>query len=446
MKKPSLLLKPQLDKLYTRERWTQDAYDKNKSDSARNSRVAIISRLDHYCNKVHSMKPEEIFSWMKKESKTPEILTRYAVDFLSKYVKFCQKDHRDIIIIMGRSNSNTPNKKNYLHKLHDNSIIGNVVGARGFMSQVGGIRLHKDDMKLVPIPTVEKRGMYDDEDAEPLTSEQARNVIGRTRDHRSLVLYHFMNDTAFRISEAGMVIDSDFDFSVSPCTVKTPNTAVKGVKSRGYRYLRDTTAKLIKTLLADDYGNGDNSDVHYTFKKTNKQKLTAFRKVELKKIKNVYNKLGMNQVYEDTGRSKYNLHSWRKRCGTEYGRSNSESMADGYLRHSKYLAQYHLKTKEERIDAFKKAEIDLAIDGVEKIKLENQKKSVKITELEESKVTIDELKKRLDKQDKRDKILLEMSRLDKKLQKAIKENSDDLDELKDENIKLENEYEKLLDE
>ena len=59
--------------------------------------------------------------------------------------------------------------------------------------------------------------------------------------------------------------------------------------------------------------------------------------------------------------------------------------------------------------------------------------------------SLKEIKKRLDKVDRRDKILAEMSRLDKKLQKAIKENSDDVDELKDENIKLENEYEKLTD-
>lgn len=371
-KRPSLLKNPQLVKTYTRERWIQEAYDKNKSEPARDARISALSRLDHYCIKVHKMSPEKVFEWMKKESKTTETLTQFAIDFLSKYVKFCRNDHPDIIINKGRNpKKNLLNKNNFLHKLHDNSILGNVASSRGFMSQVGGIRIHNDDMKRVPIPTVMKKGLYDDEEAEPLTAIQARNVIGRTRDHRSIVLYYFMNDTAFRISEAGLVIDSDFDLSANPPTVKCPSISIKGVKTNGVRFLRNTTANLVKTLLKDD-------DEHFTFRNSNEQKLTAFRKVELKKIKHVYDALGMDAIYEDSGRRKYNLHSWRKRCGTEYSRSNNESMADGYLRHTKYLAQYHIKTKEERIEAFRKAEIDLAID-------ESEKQGAKIRKLENEK-------------------------------------------------------------
>ncbi len=96
----------------------------------------------------------------------------------------------------------------------------------------------------------------------------------------------------------------------------------------------------------------------------------------------------MTQIYEDTGRRKYNLHSWRKRCSTEYARANNESMADGYLRHSKYLAQYHQKTKEERVEAFRKAEMDLAID-------ETEKKNAKIKELESDKTELEKIKAEL---------------------------------------------------
>jgi len=379
------MLNPQLATTYTRERWIQVAYDKNKSEPARQARISSLSRIDHYCNNVHNNPPEQVFEWMKRNSKKTEDLTGLAIDFLSQYVKFCQNDHHDIIINKGRNpKKNQLNKNNFLHKLHDNSILGNVLALKGFMSQVGGIRIHKDDMKLVPMPTVTKRGQYDDEDAEPLTAEQARNVIGRTRDHRSIVLYHFMNDTGFRISEAGMVIDSDFDLSANPPSVKCPRVSIKGVKATGIRFLRNTTANLVKTLLKDDK--------HFTFRNSNEQKPEAFRKVELKKIKHVYDDLGMNAIYEDSGRRKYNLHSWRKRCGTEYSRSNSESLADGYLRHQKYLAQYHLVKKEERIQAFRRAEIDLAIDEVEKIKIEN-------SELEEKNQRIKKLEKKIDSYD-----------------------------------------------
>jgi len=387
LRNPSLDKNPQLTENYSREEWIQAAYDTNHSESARGARQNIAARLDHYCFKVHNMSPEETFNWIKKQSKDPDVRSSIGKNFLQKYVKFCQDDHRDIIINKGRNpNKNKQNKNNFLHKLHDNSIHGIIVRSRGFMSQVGGIRLHDDDMKLVIIPTTEKRGLYDDEEAEPLTAEQARDVIGRTRDHRSIVLYHFMNDTAFRISEAGLVTDSDFDLSANPPTVKVPNISIKGVKYRGVRFLRDTTAYLIKTLLKDD-------DNHFTFRRNNNQKLTAFRQVELKKIRHVYDKLGMNQIYEDTGRKKYNLHSWRKRCGTEYGRTNTESMADGYLRHSKYLAQYHIKKKEERIEAFRRAEIDLAIDEAAKQKLKIKNLEKEKSELQISKKRVDELER-----------------------------------------------------
>ena len=127
MKTPSLGINPQLTTSYDRDRWINEAYEKNGSESARESRKSILSRLDHYCHKIHQMPPEEIFLWMKKESKKTDeptdTLTQYAIDFLSRYVKFCQVDHKDIIIKKGTKNSKI-NKKNYLHKLHNNSILG----------------------------------------------------------------------------------------------------------------------------------------------------------------------------------------------------------------------------------------------------------------------------------------------------------------------------------
>jgi len=385
MKKPSLKINPQLTDSYSRERWIADAYETNGSESAKLARVSIVSRLDHYCLKVHKMKTEDVFEWMKKEAKTSEILTQYAIDFLSQYVKFCQKDHKDIIINKGRNTkTNKLSKKNYLHKLHNNSIPGKVFSSRGFMSQVGGIRIHNDDMKRVPIPNTIKKGMYDDEEAEPLTAEQARNVISMVKNQRSIAIYNFMNDTAFRISETSMVVDSDFDFNARPPTVKTPNISVKGVLTRGVRYMRLSTSVQIQRLLTGD-------DKHFTFRHTDSQTMLAFRNAEYKKIKQAYDKLGMDKVNDDTGRRNFNLHSWRKRCGTEYARSNNESMSDGYLRHSKYLAQYHLKTKEERIEAFKRAEIDLAIDETEKLKVKNR-------DLEEEKSELEALKEKFKSQ------------------------------------------------
>lgn len=137
-KAPSLLKKPNLIESYDRERWIQEAFDRNGSESAREARQSIVARLTHYTKKVHGIIPEEVFEWMKKESKKDlEILTGYAVNFLAQYVKFCKEDHRDILVNRGRNTkSKIPNKKNYLHKLHDNSITIQIARSRVFMSQV----------------------------------------------------------------------------------------------------------------------------------------------------------------------------------------------------------------------------------------------------------------------------------------------------------------------
>lgn len=373
------LATPELSTNYTRERWIQEAFEKNGSESARDGRKDIVARLDHYCNKVHQMSPEQVFEWINANAKDEVTKTQFAVDFLSKYVKFCQEDHPDIILGKGRKNKNGTvklNSNNYLKKLHPNSILGRISRTRQFMSQVGGIRIHNDDFKRIPIPLTVKRGQYDDEEAEPLTAEMARKVCELTQKQRPVALYHFMNDTGFRIAEAGMVIESDFDFEANPPTVKVPKIAVKGVMARGVRYMRDSTAEKIKKLLK-------NEPERYVFRSNNSQSVEKFRKSELVKIKRVYDQLGMTQIYEDTGRRKFNMHSWRKRCSTEYARSNSESMSDGYLRHSKYLAQYHLISKEERVEAFRRAEVDLEIEETEKLKLKN--KSLK--EFQNSEIT-----------------------------------------------------------
>jgi len=58
MQTPKLKMDPSLTTSYTRERYIQEAYDKNQSLSAKTAKQSIIARLDRYTNKVHSMTPE----------------------------------------------------------------------------------------------------------------------------------------------------------------------------------------------------------------------------------------------------------------------------------------------------------------------------------------------------------------------------------------------------
>jgi len=186
-----------------------------------------------------------------------------------------------------------------------------------------------------------------------------------------------MNDTGFRISEAGQIQEKHIDFQKNPVEIVLPQNNSKGKSAGGIRYIRRETAKRIKLLC-----NG--SQDRFIFKLHDSQSILQFRHNELARIRKTYDLLGMTERFEDTGRHKFNLHSWRKRCATEYARSNGESLAHGYIRHRKYLEMYIVKSKEERISYFQKAVIDLAIDEIEKAKQEINSKDQELIDIKKA--------------------------------------------------------------
>jgi len=93
----------------------------------------------------------------------------------------------------------------------------------------------------------------------------------------------------------------------------------------------------------------------------------------------------------------------------------------------------------EKVEPKITIQMDEESDEIERLHEELKK------ERENKSKSIENLEGRLDKMDRRDKLIAKMSHLDKKLKKAIKEKSDDVAEIMTENIKTENEYEKLLD-
>jgi len=135
------------------------------------------------------------------------------------------------------------------------------------------------------------------------------------------------------------------------------------------------------------------------------------------------------------------VHGFRKRYNTilKLNKDVNDNVIEKMLGHQNGLDGVYLQiTKEKLFEEFKAGINDLTIDPT-------QRQQVKITELEAKNQKIENLEERLDKVDRRDKLIAKMSHLDKKLKKAIKENSDDVAEIMAENIKTENEYEKLLD-
>ena len=403
---------PNLETTITRERFLSKSLDKNNSRSAYDTKLAQLSRLDYYSENIHKMSTDNVIEWINSFDDIDK-RKKLAVNYLDKYVEFCKIDHPDVFTSNGRhlkGEKPTYSAKYYtkvnptLKKLHNNSFAGYYSTARSYLSQVGGIRLHDDDLVSINLPISRKRGDYDDEQAEPLTDSQARQVLSHLRSVKTIAVCHVMNDTGFRVTEAGLVQEKHINLEKSPCEIFLPPENAKGGRAGGTRYIRDSTAIKVKNILTGDPKN-------FVFKKNEKQTRTSFRKTILEQLRIAYDKEGLVAIYEDTGRHKYNTHSWRKRCGTEYKRNNGEDLAHGYLRHTKYLAQYMHYSQEERVQAFRKAEIDLAIDGIEKA-------SVKLTQKERQIEGLEKEKKEMSREDLLDFIMElsseELERLAKK--------------------------------
>ena len=374
----------------TREIFYEKIYVKSGSESSLETAKAHLKNLDYFCQDQYNRETITILSDLRENMESTRSPTK-VLRFLDEFVKWMLQDHPNIEFTIGRGNKAT----RFLRKKNNNSIPVYFATIRKYLSQVGGIRLHDDDIKMDVTKPKVSNGDYEDEEAEPLTAKQARDIIELSTDQKSITLYHTMNDTGFRISEAGQIKEKHIHFEKNPVEIYIPKENSKGKNSGGTRYIRPETAKRLKVLCKGE-------PERFVLKTSQTQSLLYFRHNELRKIRKTYNLLGMTQRYDDSGRHKFNLHSWRKRCATEYARNNGEALAHGYIRHRKHLAMYIVKTKEERESYFQKAVIDLAIDPTEKQKIEIQslekEKSLlekKNTELMEMQLDVDKIKQRL---------------------------------------------------
>ena len=371
--------KPKLGSKITRESWLDDIQNKNGSESARQTKNAHLNRLDYYCKKIHGMNADDTLQWLYNETKDSiENREDWAKDFLKQAVVFCKADHPDILLFPGHLNKHIPNPKNHLKKLNDNSIPVWIASVVLYMREVHKIKLiYRDYIKSIGLPTIVQRGIYDDEEAEPLTTTQARNVIDSLLHHPTKVICRLMNDIGFRASEVYNIVESDFDFKADPPSCKVPDYAVKGIKTRGVRYLQDSTVEAVQTILS---GKPES----HPFRLRENQKLETWETGLRVKLRRAYNKQKLIAKYPDSDRHKYNVHSWRKRCCTEYGRKNGEAHADGYIRHAGNLKQYHLRSLEEREQQFRAACVDLALDGLAKKDAQLKLKDEENNKLKES--------------------------------------------------------------
>jgi len=301
-----------------------------------------------------------------------------------------------------------------------------------------GIKLHDQDIKN---ELTFKHKIQEERYGLKLSDIQS---ILKEMKYKNKVQYMCQLSSLMRIGEIIQLRKKHLILGQRNIIVKIPPTIAKFSKARTTFFSKEAS-KLLMSLLKEMkdndlvFGSSDNPKVSAYQNKVNSASATK------QVLRLAVKKTGLTDTYESTGRYLINTHSFRAYGITKLSR-HDPNFAKIISGQKGYLLQYDRMDDEEKLDLYEKFESDLIIDDTLKLKLENEKQQEEITELQEKNQKINELEKRLDKQNRRDKILLELSRLDKRLTKAVKENTDDVDEIMSENIKLENEYEKLLDE
>ncbi len=319
------------------------------------------------------------------------------------FVDWCQEDHPTLFYKSGfNQTSQRPVKK-----LHNNTIGSIFSFIRKYMAQVGGIRIDDKDINMhIALPA---RINTDDDDAEPITYLMAKELLDQLKTHVRLVTAcHGMNSTAFRWREWILTQEKNIDWTSKPPTVYLEQHKSKGKKSKGKRFMLPQAATRVKNLMTGNPENYFNLTpeeslqmqdpdisikekeriIRNTQRRANKAFRRACAQLDKGRAKPFY-----QEKYPENNRFKINLHSWRKKCGTDYANVNGEDLSHKYLRHARYLSMYTLKTEDERIEAFQKAAPLLALDEDEKLKVKLIAKDLENDKLKETQAALMELEK-----------------------------------------------------
>jgi len=261
------------------------------------------------------------------------------------------------------------------------------------------------------------------------------NSIFKEMQYKQKTQFLCQSSSLMRIGEMIQLRKRHLILSNQNIIVKIPATIAKFKKGRTTFFSKEAS-KMLRPLLREM----DDNDL--VFGSSENKKYSEINSEQI--LRRIIKKIGLDMRYESTDRFFINTHSFRA-FGIGKLSRHDPNFAKKLAGQKGYLLQYDRMEDKEKLELYQKYEIDLIIDNSEKQKAEIKELEKEKSELESKNQEIQELKKRLDNVDRRDKLLVEMKRLDIKLRKAIEEKSDDVDKIKVENIKIENEYEKLFE-
>ena len=154
----------------TEEAFYEKIYSKTKSDRALSTTQTHIRHFKFYCKDIYNKEAIEIIQDLKSHVTETQSIAKVLI-FLDGWRSWALKDHPNVTYRFGKDFRN----ERALGALHSNSLKGYFSGIRKYMHQVGGIRLHDEDIKM-SLDLPEARSSFEAEDIAPLTAKQARLI------------------------------------------------------------------------------------------------------------------------------------------------------------------------------------------------------------------------------------------------------------------------------
>jgi len=325
----------------------KESFLKKKKHTGTNSNYhSSINNFENFCMEKYAK--ADIIESLKKN--TDEEI----IDFLQAWIDYNDKLNPSTVLNM------FSRIKKYLHHR--------------------GIKLHPQDIK----EELEFR-RASQEELYPLSLENIQSILKEMR-HKNKVLFICQLSSLMRIGEMVQLKKKHLILEHKNIIAKLPPTITKFSKGRTTFFSKEASNLLrpiLKSLGDDDLIFATNHNVRHA-------------EINTEQILNrVLDKIGLGQRYESNGRYKINTHSWRAYGITKISR-HDPNFAKKLAGQKGYLLQYDRMTDEKKLELYQKFEVDLIIDNTEKLKLENEKKTKEITELEVKNERIDALEKKIE--------------------------------------------------
>ena len=310
--------------ILTEDQFFDQIFAKGSSaDSVRSSKIALAT-FNNFCKADYGRSRTEtlpILQGMKNPSDS-------ALRQLVLFNQWLMKNHKSV-----------GTARNYISTV------------RKWLKFCGGIKIDSEDMKDYVIFSPDDRT---DEEAEPLTHAELKNIIMNIGNPKRKAMFMFMKCTAARTLETLRIQKRDFNFESKPVSVEFRRSIVKGKTRKRIQFIDEETLEQILPMIKD-LGPED-----FIFRKSYAITDTTERDNVIKNWNDLVKKLGFTEKYEN-GRLKKNIHSIRAFCMTQFEKATNRDLAHAYGGHRQYLDQYFRRSYSEKSADFQKAEPYLSL-------------------------------------------------------------------------------------